>query len=42
MAKKKQQRIAAKDRRDAKKFFRVLVIGTLILILLLYLVYRNS
>lgn len=41
MASKRKRRQAALDRRDAKKFFRVAIISVVVMLILLYLLYRS-
>lgn len=41
MASKKKKRQEALDKRDSRKFFTVLAIAVAVLMLLLYLIFRN-
>ena len=38
---KKQRRIEAKNKKEAQKFWRVVLISTVILLILLFIMYRN-
>lgn len=43
MAKTKRKRqLEARDKREAKKILRVVIIGTVILLFLMYLMFRNT
>ncbi len=43
MAKSKRKReLAARNAKDARKLTRVVIIGTLIMMFLMYLMFRNS
>ena len=39
---KKQRRLEVKDRRDSKKFFTIVIVATLVLLIFLYLIYQAS
>ncbi|MFK8103552.1 MAG: hypothetical protein AB8G15_13545 [Saprospiraceae bacterium] len=38
---KRKRKIAAKDARDAKKFWNVVIISTMVIMLLMYFLFRS-